>query len=154
MKTLISAIVLFFIFAIFPFSLQAKSKINLPEIYGKDLYSVPALIRIKYQNETGRAWHDTSYDERTAFLTNWYAEKDAVARKEKDREKQNLLDEKEKQRVRKDKLRVKKDKEKAKREKEKAVEKEKKERRKKLKDLEKKRKEALRRLKKAQRNKH
>jgi adenylosuccinate synthase len=56
---------------------------KLESIYGEDLMKVPQLIKVKYLNDTGKAWESTDIDERAEFLAEWQKSK----MEEKDQEK-------------------------------------------------------------------
>jgi len=43
-------------------------EVDLSTIYGKGLYNAPAVIRLKFQNETGKSWSDVSEEDRRDFL--------------------------------------------------------------------------------------
>ncbi|MBF0594153.1 MAG: hypothetical protein HQL22_04230 [Candidatus Omnitrophica bacterium] len=58
--------------SIFCFAPYAQAKeATLESLYGEGLYSVPMAVRVSFQSETGRTWHDVSEDERRDFLTKW-----------------------------------------------------------------------------------
>lgn len=44
---------------------------KLELIYGEDLMKVPQIIKVKYLNDTGKAWEDVTLEERSEFLATW-----------------------------------------------------------------------------------
>jgi len=87
-------------------------EVSLEKLYGEGLYSVPTVVRLKFQNETGMAWHDASEEERREFLKRWEEIRSQVSR-EKIEEAKKIADEKKKledakkERLKKEKERVK-----------------------------------------------
>jgi hypothetical protein len=61
---------------------------KLETIYGEDLMKVQQLLRVKYLNDSGKAWEDADLDERAEFLATWQKNK----MEEKDQEKSRTKD--------------------------------------------------------------
>ena len=59
-------------------SFAKQKQVDLQKIYGEDLGSnIPPLVRLKYQNDTGKSWGRAGYEEREEFLAKWQAQRQA-----------------------------------------------------------------------------
>ena len=123
---------------------------KMETIYGEDLMKVPPLIRLKFQNNTGRSWDDTTQEERTQFLSEWQTHKAADKADEENRAQEIKNEKKQLAKKELNKSRLKRNKERAARDKEKARMAEKKTEDKKKQELVKKRTKTMRSLKKSQ----
>ena len=64
-------------------------KIDYTPIYGKGLYDVPMVMRIGFQNETGKAWYNVTERERLNFIVKWEdSKKKAIQNKKKSQKKE------------------------------------------------------------------
>jgi hypothetical protein len=150
MRTLTIFIAISALFLVFLCPAHAARGPKMEAIYGEELLNAPPIIRLKFQNDTGKAWSDATFDERQEFLAQWQEKKKAALQEDEARADE-IKDEKktlqQKQRI---KDNIKRNAEKVLREKEKAKQKEKQEEEKKKRELNKKRDKAMGNLKKAQ----
>jgi len=87
MKTLLTFILVFLLGS------AAVLAAELEDTFGQDLLKVPATVRLKFNNQTGRSWFDASLRERSAFLDEWVAANEAVtAQEQKDLKAQKQKD--------------------------------------------------------------
>jgi len=73
-------------------------KQELATIYGEELMKVPPLIRLQFQNTTGKSWVESTFEERESFLLDWQenrkADQKALLDRAKDfKDKQKIQEE-------------------------------------------------------------
>jgi hypothetical protein len=71
MKRTIPLLIMFLLFS--AGSVRSEEKKDYSASYGKGLYDVPTVIRLKFQSANNKAWHDATEAERRDFLIKWEA---------------------------------------------------------------------------------
>jgi hypothetical protein len=150
MRTLTIFIAISALFLVFLCPAQATKGPKMEDIYGEELLNVPPVIRLKFQNDTGKVWSDTAFDERQEFLVKWQEKRNASLKEDENRANEIKDEKKALQQKERIKDNIKRNAEKVLREKEKAKQKEKQEEERKKRELNKKRDKAMGNLKKAQ----
>jgi hypothetical protein len=129
---------------------QAARGPGMDSIYGEELLNVPPLIKSKFENDTGKPWSETTFEEREEFLNEWQGRRAAALDEDKNRAKEIQQEKKQQWQKDRTKARLKRDRARALMLKEKAKMNEKRADERKKRELNKKRMDAMRKLKKNQ----
>lgn len=88
MKSIVASFLFLMIFS--QYCLAANTQ--LYSLYGKDLLTVPVIVRVKFQDKTGQSWYNATLHERQDFLLKWEANRNAASlSKEEERKQLNKL---------------------------------------------------------------
>lgn len=101
MRILIAIIVAIFCLSSQPAYARTHLNVDLVKEHGQQLSKASFYLRFKFEKTTGVKWYSSSYDQRKAFLEDYYTKKAIADKKEDQEKKRKAREEKEKDRERK-----------------------------------------------------